>query len=69
MFNYQIFKLTLFIIYEYLKYYKDKKIKIFPNIQLLNLYIHRNFDLLNKIKDENMNDLNILLFNFYKKNN
>ena len=43
--------------------------KIFPNIKYLNLFIHRNFDLINlfnKINNSKIEKLGIFIFKFYK---
>ena len=62
-------ELNFHIIDKPFKYNMEEINNIFPNIKYLNLFIHRNFDLINlfnEIKDSKIEKLGIFIFKFYK---
>ena len=63
-------ELNFHIINKTFKYNMEEINNIFPNIKYLNLFIHRNFDLIDlfkKINTSKVEKLGIFIFKFYKK--
>ena len=63
-------ELNFHIIDKTFKYNMEEINNIFPNIKYLNVFIYRNFDLINlfnQINNSKIEKLGIFIFKFYKK--